>query len=314
MRWKLAGLGAVLAGAVAIISFNWSQPGNPNIVAPTMGGQQFWTDVYYHVGWRIQHNLVTDHYRLLDPEDHRHAWGTYDECLTHFATLRSTLNLSYEDKPLVFLIKGLGGMESSFRGLRTALEDEGYHVAYVAYPSTCQSIADHASDIIRLLNGLEGVSHISFVAHSMGGLVMRQVLAEPAPWREGKKVRGLVMIGTPNRGASLAEIFAKNEAFRVLTTDAGQDLRPTSVEALPAVTLRHCLIIGSTNGGKGTNPLISVDDDGVVGVGEAQIPGSDDILTVVGGYHRMLPSHDHAIAGTKRFLAGYRCDSQQETY
>jgi len=118
MRWKLAGLGAVLAGAVAIISFNWSQPGNPNIVAPTMGGQQFWTDVYYHVGWRIQHNLVTDHYRLLDPEDHRHAWGTYDECLTHFATLRSTLNLSYEDKPLVFLIKGLGGMESSFRGLR----------------------------------------------------------------------------------------------------------------------------------------------------------------------------------------------------
>ena len=119
------------------------------------------------------------------------------------------------------------------------------------------------------------------------------------------------MIGTPNKGASLAEIFAENEAFKALTTDAGQDLRPSSVEALPLVTLRHCLIIGSTNSGKGTNPLINGDDDGVVGVVEAHLPGSDDILTVEGGYHRSLPSHDMAIAGVKRFLSGHRCDDRQ---
>jgi pimeloyl-ACP methyl ester carboxylesterase len=273
-----------------------------------MGGQQFWTDVYYHVGWRIQHNLVTDHYRLLDPDDHRHAWGTYDDCISHFATLRAQLNLSYDDKPVVFLIKGLGGMGSSFRGLRSALEADGYHVAYVAYPSTRQSVADHADDITRLLNGLEGVRDISFVAHSMGGLVMRRVLATPAPWQEDMTIRGLAMVGTPNRGASLAEIFAENEAFKALTTDAGQDLRPHSVEALPPVTIRHCLIIGSTNGGKGTNPLIRGDDDGVVGVAEAYLSGSDDILIVDGGYHRTLPSHDETVAGVKRFLLGQRCD------
>ena len=35
----------------------------------TLGGRQFWGDVHYFRGWRIQQNVFTKHYRLLDPGD-----------------------------------------------------------------------------------------------------------------------------------------------------------------------------------------------------------------------------------------------------
>jgi hypothetical protein len=50
--------------------------GLPNVAMPTMGGALFWEDVAEIKGWRIQQNVFTDHWRLLDPGNMRHAWGT----------------------------------------------------------------------------------------------------------------------------------------------------------------------------------------------------------------------------------------------
>ena len=306
MRWKILAILVLVVGTVAALNINWHQPGNPNIVTHTMGGQQFWTDKVYHVGWRIQHNVVTDHYRLLDPENRRHAWGTLEECQQAFAAVRAQKALSYDGKSVVFMIKGLGGMEDSFARLQQAMAADGHHVVYVAYPSTRQGIQHHARDITTVLNSLEGVDDILFVAHSMGGLVMRQVLGDGGPWQDRINVRGLVMIGTPNQGADLAERFKDHAAFEWATTEAGQDLRPENVAALPGVTVRHCLVIGSTEGGEGMNPLIDGDDDGVVAVKTALLPGSDDIV-FVDEYHRQLPNHADTIAAIRRFMDGGRC-------
>jgi hypothetical protein len=57
--------------------------GLPNIVAPTMGGTLFWEDVAEIKGWlqkaavfrRMQKNIFTEHWRLLDPKNMRYAWG-----------------------------------------------------------------------------------------------------------------------------------------------------------------------------------------------------------------------------------------------
>jgi Sec-independent protein translocase protein TatA len=47
----------------------------PNIVMPTMGGNLFWDDVAEIKGWRMQKNIFTEHWRLLDPKNMRYAWG-----------------------------------------------------------------------------------------------------------------------------------------------------------------------------------------------------------------------------------------------
>ena len=42
---------------------------------PTMGGVIFWDDIQECNGWRLQRNTFTGHYRILDPNDVRRAWG-----------------------------------------------------------------------------------------------------------------------------------------------------------------------------------------------------------------------------------------------
>ena len=46
----------------------------------TLGGRQFWGDVLFFHDWRIQQNVLTHHYRLLDGKDYHHADGTLEKC------------------------------------------------------------------------------------------------------------------------------------------------------------------------------------------------------------------------------------------
>ncbi len=50
----------------------------PNINFPTMGGAVFWNDLAEYNGWRVQQNTLTQHCRILDPDDVRRAWGGMD--------------------------------------------------------------------------------------------------------------------------------------------------------------------------------------------------------------------------------------------
>lgn len=48
----------------------------PNIDFPTMGGHFFWDTIAESGGWKLQKNKLTDHCRLLDPNNVRKAWGS----------------------------------------------------------------------------------------------------------------------------------------------------------------------------------------------------------------------------------------------
>ncbi len=62
----------------------------PNIRFPTLGGQQLWLDVCFFAGWRIQKNILTGRYRLLNPKSIRYAWGSHEACLMVFTRLNPT--------------------------------------------------------------------------------------------------------------------------------------------------------------------------------------------------------------------------------
>ena len=48
----------------------------PNIPFQTMGGLVFWNNIAECNGYRLQQNMITQHARILDPDDVRIAWGT----------------------------------------------------------------------------------------------------------------------------------------------------------------------------------------------------------------------------------------------
>jgi len=122
------------------------------------------------------------------------------------------------DRKSVVLIHGLDDPGQVWQILAPELVEEDFNVWLMHYPND-QPIVESAQFFSQELKGLKqlGIDRISIVAHSMGGLVSREMLTSPkieyhtsAKKRLVPEVEALIMVGTPNHGSELAR-------FRVFT-------------------------------------------------------------------------------------------------
>ena len=276
-------------------------PLRPNLATKTLGGRELWGDVLHFHDWRIQHNVVTKHYRLLDGNDVRQAWGSREQCLAKLDEIKRERKLPRMSGTGVILIHGIIRSSKSMSAFREPLTDAGFHVFPFDYPSTRVEIAESADYLRQVIESLDGIESLHIVAHSMGGLVTRVYLTkQPDP-----RIRRLVMIGSPNSGAELADLMRGkvNFLFKPLLGPAGQQLvtDPAGLIArLPTPTCEFAVIAGG-RGGNGFNPLISGDDDGIVSVASTRLPGAADFL-LVNSLHLNLLRNDESIASAVRFL------------
>lgn len=279
----------------------------PNIPLPTLGGKQFWTDRYLHSGWRIQENAITGHARLLDPGNVRRCWGGYEACRAAFARIRVERDIGPYHGHLVILVHGLGRSRASLGGLERGLKAAGYQVAAISYASTRRSVASNADHLAELIESLEGVDRISFVTHSLGGLVVRDLLARAeAPWRKRITVNALVMTAPPSRGSRMADILQYVPPINLILWRGLFDSRTSVVTSLPAPDVPFA-IIAADNGKRGWNPLLKGDDDLIVSVEETRLDGASDWMRV-NGIHAFVMNHPDSIAATKHFLEHRRFD------
>lgn len=117
-------------------------------------------------------------------------------------------------KPQVILIHGLDDPGRVWMNLAPMLHERGFSTWFMRYPDD-QPIQASASLFHTAMQGLmsQGVSRVSIVAHSMGGLVSRDLLTHTA-YRQDlglPQVDKLIMVGTPNEGSELARfrLFAE---------------------------------------------------------------------------------------------------------
>lgn len=272
---------------------------NFNIAMPTFGGMQLWEDLRVLSGWRVQHNVVAGHYRLLDNNDVRRAWGSLEACNTVLDTARDEHGLKPKSQHAVVLLHGLGRTKSMYGSFADSLEAAGYEVVTLNYPSTRRSIGEHADQVETVLDNLEGITEVSFVTHSLGGIVMREVLARDAAWMEKLTPRRMVMMGPPNQGSVFAREIPKVGADKIIGASL-DELRRINLDDFPAPTIEFGIIAGG-KGEEGYNPLIPGNDDGVVGVTETHLAGASDFL-VVEGLHSYLPSNAAAASAALAFL------------
>ncbi|MGD9036207.1 MAG: hypothetical protein PVF10_06605 [Syntrophobacterales bacterium] len=122
------------------------------------------------------------------------------------------------DRNSVVLIHGLDDPGQVWQSLAPKLVEEDFNVWLMRYPND-QPIMESAQLFFQELKKLKelGIDRISIVAHSMGGLVSREMLTSPkikyhtsAKKRLVPEVGALVMVGTPNHGSEFAR-------FRVFT-------------------------------------------------------------------------------------------------
>ena len=281
----------------------WGDLTNPlrETAMQTLGGRLFWGDVLFFRGWRIQQNVLTEHFRLLDPADRRFATGTRADCLDRLNAIKREQNLEPMRGKAVVLIHGMGRSAKVWTRLKTTLEAAGATVVAVNYPSTRSSIANSAEYLAQVLDSLDGIDQIDIVAHSMGGLVTRAFLLKHSDPRIGR----LVMLAVPNRGAELADHLAAWPAFQMICGPGGCELvsDPAGLIAtLPTPDFEFAVIAGGRGTAGGYNPLIPGDDDGTVTVASTRLPGAADFLQIDGVLHSFVVSDPRSVAATVRFL------------
>jgi hypothetical protein len=114
----------------------------------------------------------------------------------------------------------------------------------------------------------------------------------------------MVMLGVPNQGAEMADLLRKSYAYRLLFGPAGQQLvtDPNGlIPTLPIPDFEFAIIAGARGHDSGFNPLITGDDDILVTVASAQLPGAADSMTVR-SFHRFIPGNTDTIDATICFL------------
>ncbi len=274
----------------------------------TLGGRQFWSDLQFFGEYRIQRNVFTGHYRLLDGRDWRHQWGTLEECQAKLTQIREKKKLPAMSGRAVILLHGILRSNKSMHVLAQALRDEGYTVFPFEYPSTQVSIPDAAESLDSVIQHLDGIEELHLVGHSMGGLVIRAYFAE----HHDPRIRRVVMLGTPNQGAELADRLQPVLLARVLSGPGGRQLVTEGfVKELPVPPVEFAVIAGARGNDSGWNPLIPGDDDGTVTVASTRLIGAADFATVP-ALHHGLTSLPSAVEQVSHFLATGRLRAEGE--
>lgn len=128
---------------------------------------------------------------------------------------REAVSEEAQNRNAVVLIHGLDDPGKVWQNLAPQLAQAGNDVWLMNYPND-QPIVESALLFLKELKNLRqhGINRISIVAHSMGGLISRELLTSPeiAYSRLAKQdevvpqVERFIMVGTPNHGSQMARL------------------------------------------------------------------------------------------------------------
>ena len=206
----------------------------------------------------------------------------------------------------VILLHGIFRTDRSMRKMETFLQSHGYRVLNISYPSTKASIEQIIELIHPQINAFaqELNGPISFVGYSMGGLIIRAYLHKYRP----ENLFRVVMLGTPNNGCELADLFGNWRLYKKYYGPAGQQLGTAQDD------FRH--LFGNTDyelgviaGNWTIDPISSLiikgSNDGKVSVASTKLDGMTDhvVLPIA---HTFFPVSRRVMAKTLAFLQNGR--------
>lgn len=201
---------------------------------------------------------------------------------------------------VVFCVHGLWRTSESLDRMARSLAAAGYDVINVDYPSTEDRMAGHGArlrDLVEARFAAGHVDEVSFVGHSMGGLVIQEYLRRA----DARTPQACVYVATPHRGAILADKRRHWFLFRWAMGDlaAGQLRTTAPLHAAPIpYPDRSGTIAGDIGAG---NAAIPGPDDGTVGVSEATFVGAAEAVVVPFG-HTSIKLRERTIRLVLQFL------------
>jgi pimeloyl-ACP methyl ester carboxylesterase len=213
----------------------------------------------------------------------------------------------------VVLLHGLGRTAFSMKRLECFLAGNGYRVINVSYHSRRCSIGQLAECYLRPLIEQRITDRnvkVHFVTHSLGGIILRQYLANHSAPNLGR----VVMLGPPNHGSEIIDQLRANPLTREFLGASARELG-TSPADLPNRLGPIPIECGIIAGDLSPNPLLSAHlpgaSDGKVTIASAKLAGMRDFL-VVHSSHTWLAWRERTLRQTLCFLNSGRFDHQQQ--
>lgn len=199
---------------------------------------------------------------------------------------------------LVILVHGLWMSGIEFVSLKNRLNaDHGFEAVPFSYPSVSGSMHDHVQGLREFAQS-QKAERMHFVGHSLGGLVVLNLLEATADLPPGR----VVLLGAPLQGSRAAQGLARWPLGKaMLGITMRQEFLPIAgVE--PRATVRTWndrrevgVIAGSSGFGLGRFVAkLDGENDGTVMVEETQLPGARDHLVLPVTHTGMLFSSEVA--------------------
>lgn len=279
-----------------------------NMVFPTLGGKQLWADRLVYFDWRIQKNVMTGHYRLLDGKDRRRGWGTFEQCQNRLNKIRAERNLPVMRGKAVIVMHGLFRTRGSMSSIAEHLKKEGYTTLTFGYSSMREDVAQHAEHLASVMSHLEEIEEVNFVAHSLGNIVIRHYLADHTDPEQGlrpdPRIHRIVMLGPPNQHPRLASHLGVIDFTGQVSGPSAVQLGEGWPELEPHLCTPACdfgILAGGNGKPTGRNPLLEGDDDLIVSVASTRLPGAKDfrVLPVI---HTTMMNDPTVQAYTLQFI------------
>ncbi len=234
------------------------------------------------------------------------TWAARPKC---HGKMRKTLYLfflisffpSLAHASCVILLHGLARSESSMNKLEESLSEAGFATVNLGYPSRDYPVEVLAEQAIApALADCGEASEISFVTHSLGGILVRQYLHK----NRIQNLKHVVMLGPPNQGSEVVDKLYDFPGFHFINGDAGMQLG-TGALSVPNSLGPAGFDVGIIAGTRSINWILSLlipgTDDGKVSLESARLEGMNDYLEVP-ATHPFMMKNDMVISQVIYYL------------
>jgi pimeloyl-ACP methyl ester carboxylesterase len=209
----------------------------------------------------------------------------------------------------VVLLHGLGRSHWSMMPLEARLEDAGFGVTNLGYPSTeldPDGLVAYVESAVA--ECCSGAARLHFVTHSLGGILVRGFLAKHRPANLGR----VVMLAPPNRGSELVDELVEWPLFSWILGPTAAQLGTNSgsfPNRLPPVDFDLGVIAGTESLNPIGSAMLPEGNDGTVSVASTRVEGMRDFVAVPAS-HTFIMWSDYAADQVVEYLRNGRFDRE----
>jgi len=200
----------------------------------------------------------------------------------------------------IVLVHGLGRsrFDMGLMARRLRHQFPGTKVHTFGYPTRQHTLEQATEQLALFVNRITTSEPVSFVGHSLGGIVVRSLdLSDQAR----APLHRLVTLGSPHNGATIARVLSRYSVPRGLFGPILSQLGELNLAPLPRQLEVGC-VVGATGIRIGFFPVFGEDNDGLVLVREASLEAAADSISVL-AFHGIMPFSKRLSTLAGRFLA-----------